>query len=456
MRWVITLSLLSFSAVANAAAPPAPVPPVPKPEQLAWQRMEMVMFAHFGVNTFTNREWGTGKESEKIFNPTDLDCRQWARTARESGFKLIILTAKHHDGFCLWPTKYTEHCVRNSSWKNGKGDVVKEFVKACHAEKLKVGLYLSPWDRNNPKYGDSSKYNEHFRNQLTELMTQYGPVDEVWFDGACGEGPNGKRQVYDWNSYYETVYKLNPHALIAICGPDVRWVGNESGVAREGESSVKTRDGKKIWHPAECDVSIRPGWFYHKDQDAKVKSLDQLLDIYFKSVGRNSNLLLNVPPDRRGLFAEPDVKRLHEFKQALDEMHATDFAKQATVKASAFRGDDEIFGPARATDGNLDTYWATDDGATTGWLELDFGEPKTFNVISVREAIHLGERVKAYHIDAKIDGQWKTIAKGTVIGNRNLLRLPQTRAQQVRLVIDKCKTCPAIAEIGVYVSSHVK
>ncbi|MCX7006821.1 MAG: alpha-L-fucosidase, partial [Kiritimatiellaeota bacterium] len=309
------LLLIALALAARAEIPLTPFPPVPSPEQLAWQRMELTMFLHFGVNTFSDREWGTGKEEEQSFNPTALDCRQWARTAKAAGFKLLILTAKHHDGFCLWPTKLTEHCVRNSPWKNGQGDVARKFVEACHAEGLKVGLYLSPWDRNNPKYG-SDAYNDYFVGQLTELLTNYGPVDEMWFDGACGEGPNGKKQVYDWPRYYATIRKLMPHALIAISGPDIRWVGNESGVARLGEKSAQ-RGGTPRCAPAECDVSIRPGWFYHATEDAKVKSLAKLIEIYFASVGRNSSLLLNVPPDRRGLMAEPDVARLKEFGEVV-------------------------------------------------------------------------------------------------------------------------------------------
>ncbi|MCE5327489.1 MAG: alpha-L-fucosidase [Planctomycetaceae bacterium] len=432
---------------ANNLSKPLPLPPVPSAEQLAWQRMELTMFLHFGVNTFTDREWGDGKEAPALFNPSQLDARQWARTAKDAGFKLMILTAKHHDGFCLWPTKYTEHCVRSSPWKGGKGDVVREFVDACRAEGLEVGLYLSPWDRNNPAYG-TDRYNDYFVNQLTELLANYGPVEEMWFDGACGEGPSGHKQVYDWDRYYATIRKLAPRALIAICGPDIRWVGNESGVAVVGESSVKG----KAWYPAECDVSIRPGWFYHAAEDGKVKSLATLMDIYFSSVGRNGGLLLNVPPDRRGLIADGDVARLKELGAAIGGLKEGRLLPK-DVTANAKRGDD--FEAGKAADGDLDTFWATDDAARTGWLELDFGTTRQFNVVNVQEAIRLGERVSGYRIDVEADGRWITLARGSVIGQRNLHRLKTTAARRIRLVIEDAKACPAIAEFSAHLAPVV-
>ena len=385
--------------------------PLPTPEQLAWQRMEKTMFCHFGVNTFTDREWGDGKESPAIFNPTDLDCKQWVQAAKAGGFKLMILTAKHHDGFCLWPSAHTSHSVKSSPWKNGKGDVVREFVDACRAGDMKVGLYLSPWDRHEQSYGTDA-YNDYFCKQLTELLTNYGPIDEVWFDGACGEGPNGKKQVYDWKRYYALIRRLQPQALIAISGPDIRWVGNESGFAREGESSVRTRDGKPIWYPAECDVSIRPGWFYHASQDDKVKSIEHLMDIYFKSVGRNSVLLLNVPPDRRGRFADPDVARLREFGERANGLYEKVVAKGRVENTEPF--------------------------------VQEFGESKHVTLINVQEDIEQGERVKSYHIDVRKDGQWRTVARGTVIGQRNLLRIEPITADAARLVIDKAEGTPQV------------
>ncbi|MCC7490793.1 MAG: alpha-L-fucosidase [Fimbriimonadaceae bacterium] len=424
-----------FSTLALAAglAAPVPLPPVPTAEQLAWQRMELTMFVHFGVNTFGDREWGDGHEDPASFNPTALDATQWVRTAQEAGFKLIILTAKHHDGFCLWPSQYTAHAVKRSPWRGGQGDVVREFTAACHAAGIKVGLYLSPWDRNSAVYGTEA-YNDYFVNQLTELLTQYGTVDEVWFDGACGEGPNGKRQVYDWERYYATIRRLAPRALIAIMGPDVRWVGNESGVARPGEASARGDQ----WSPAECDVSIRPGWFYHAAQDGQVKSLDHLLDIYFKSVGRNSVLLLNVPPDRRGLFADPDVERLREFGAAVRAIRERSVLAGATISGPAP-------GTAALLDGDLDTFWAAPDGSTSATLELDLGAPREFNVVGLSEAIAYGERVQRYAVEVQRDGQWELLARGTVIGSRNLHAVPRQRAQRLRWRIEAAKAAPVLA-----------
>ncbi len=457
MMLMFALAAIVFAAEQPKVAPPKPVPPVPRKPQLEWQRMEMTMFLHFGVNTFTDREWGDGKEDPKLFQPSKLDCRQWVKTAKHAGFKLMILTAKHHDGFCLWPSKYTEHSVKNSTWRKGKGDVVKDFTEACRAEGVRVGVYLSPWDRHDKRYGTPA-YNEYFKNQLTELLTQYGKVDEVWFDGA----KKGKGTPYDWKGFYGVIYKHNPDAVIAICGPDVRWVGNESGVARVGESSVQNAHKErhfgvtgKVWYPAECDVSIRPGWFYHKSQDARVKSVDHLLDIYFKSVGRNSVLLLNVPPNRDGLFSKADVERLREFRAALDEMFRTDFAAGRPAKASATRGGGQ-FAAGNAVDGRLDTYWATDDSVTTGWLEVDLGKAVAFNTVNVQEAIHLGERVQKYHVEAWVSGKWVTIGRGTVIGHRNLLRSRPVRSARIRLVIDQAKACPAICGFGAYFNPREK
>jgi alpha-L-fucosidase len=441
---VLLLLLLGSSP----AAPPAL--PLPTLEQLAWQRCELTMFCHFGMNTFTDREWGLGKEDERLFNPSALDARQWARTAKQAGFKLMILTAKHHDGFCLWPSKFTEHCLKNSPWQEGRGDVVRQFVEACRGEGLKVGLYLSPWDRNNPAYG-SDAYNDYFVAQLTELLTNYGPVDEMWFDGACGEGPNGRKQVYDWARYYATIRRLAPHALIAISGPDIRWVGNESGVARPNESSVrpdgKGPDGRPRlkWYPAECDVSIRPGWFYHAREDGQVKPLSKLLEIYFASVGRNSVLLLNVPPDRRGLFSAADCKRLREFAAAVRGLQQGRVKATATATGRALAG----FSAAEAVDGNLDTYWSPGPDATTGTLELDFGAPQAFNVVDIQEAIAMGERVSKYRIDVQLGDGWRTLVRGTVIGQRNLYPIATTTARRVRLVIEEAKLPPCIAEFGV-------
>jgi len=431
MKIVIPALAVVIVSILGAAAPAAPVPTA---QQLAWQRGELTMFCHFGMNTFTDREWGEGKEDEKLFNPTALDCNQWVAAAKAGGFKMMILTAKHHDGFCLWPSAYTTHSVKASLWKDGKGDVVHEFTDACRTGGMKIGLYLSPWDRHEPQYGTPA-YNDHFCNQLTELLSNYGTIDEVWFDGACGEGPNGKRQVYDWPRFYGLIRKLQPQALIAVMGPDVRWVGNESGVARVGESSVHAASKEmhgaatQVWWPAECDVSIRPGWFYHTAQDGQVKSMDQLLDIYFKSVGRNSVLLLNVPPDRRGLFADPDVQRLQEFGQRVSGLYAQNLAGGAAELLP-----EPLPVPA----------------GTPGILEWKLTAPGTFNLISIREDIRRGERVRQYDLEAQIAGQWQHIGGGTVIGERNLLHFPSLTAEAVRLVIRQADQGAAVAGLGVY------
>ncbi len=444
-----SLALAGAMRASVAAEPPAPCAPVPTPEQLAWQRDELSMFVHFTVNAFTDREWGDGTEDPKIFNPLKLDCEQWVRVAKETGFKLVILTTKHHDGFCLFPSDYTEHDIANAAWKDGRGDLVREFVAACRKYGLKVGFYLSPWDRHEPKYADNAAYDVHFRNQLTELLTRYGPVSELWFDGAGGEG-----HVYDWQSYYALIRRLQPKALIAICGPDIRWVGNEDGFAREDESSVQLRDGQEVWYPAECDVSIRPGWFWHQDQDDQVKSLEHLLDIYYRSVGRNSGLLLNVPPNDQGLFCELDIQRLKEWRAALDQTFATDFAAGKSAVASNIRGGDDAFGPARALDGELDTYWATDDEVRAASLEVELGAPATFNVSRVQEYIPLGERVRGYTIEAWQDGAWKEVVTGTTVGHKKLERFPDVTAQKVRLTITAARACPLIAGFGLHYAAR--
>ena len=439
----------------------------PTPQQVAWQELEFTCFAHFTVNTFTDLEWGTGKEDPKIFNPTDFDADQWASVCKQAGMKLLILTCKHHDGFCLWPCKYTEHSVKSSPWRGGRGDMVREVADACRRHGIKFGVYLSPWDRHEETYG-SEAYNEFYKNQLRELLTDYGDITEVWWDGACGEGPNGKRQVYDWEGYIQVVRELQPKALIFGQGPDVRWVGNEDGLARESEWSVlpfrmgdrRERDlghrkylvgaDRLMWYPAECDVSIRPGWFYHAGQDDKVKSLDRLLEIYYRSVGRNSVLLLNVPPDRRGRFHENDVARLREFRAVLDETFKTNLAAGARVKADRTRAG---FDPASVTDGKGDTYWTTPEGVTAAALEIDLGRPVTFDRAMLQEMIATGQRVEQFKLEARLDGAWKEIARATTIGYKRLLRFPAVTTSQVRLTILDSRDCPTIREFGLFKAS---
>lgn len=472
---VIAAAMSGVLLAAARVEAPKPMGAVPTRAQLAWQRCETNLFLHFGVNTFTDREWGTGKEDPRVFNPARLDARQWVRAAKAGGFKIVILTAKHHDGFCLWPSKYTDHSVKSSPWRDGKGDVVRELADACREAGLKLGLYLSPWDRHEKTYGDSPRYNEYYKNQMAELLTNYGPIAEVWFDGACGEGPNGKRQEYDWEGFRALVRKLQPEAVMfSDAGPDVRWIGNERGTAGDpcwatvdpakvpypgapGDAVIRALqhgdpDGS-VWRPGESDVSIRPGWFWHKKEDDQVRSVENLVDLYFKSVGRNSLILLNVPPNDQGLLSDTDVLRLAEFRGKLDSIFRTDLALGKKAAAGSTRGNDARFTPARALDGNADTYWATDDGVTSSWLEVDLGRPERFNISAVQEAIALGQRVESYHLEYQDGTSWKEFARGTTIGHKKLDRFDAVTAQRVRLVIDDARASPAIGSFGLYLAA---
>lgn len=420
--------------------------PVPSTSQLEWQRDELAMFIHFGVNTFTNREWGDGTEHPGIFNPTRLDATQWARTARGAGFKTMVLTAKHHDGFCLWPTRTTRHSVASSPFRGGRGDVVREFVEACRQENLKVGLYCSPWDRHEPSYGDSAKYNDLFCDQLTELLTQYGPVHEVWFDGANGEGPNGRRQQYDWPRFWSHVRRLQPDAVMfSDAGPDVRWIGNERGVAGDtnwstvdpsvvpvpgmsGDAVMRMlQDGDPagtVWRPGETDVSIRPGWFYHPAEDSRVKTVDQLVELYFTSVGRNSKLLLNVPPTPEGLLSEVDTERLMGMRRQIDALFSTDQVKDAR---SAWR-------PA----------------GRSGTLELTLPQSRSLSILEAREDITRGQVVARHVFEGFSGGTWMTLARGTTIGHRRLHRIPAVTVDRLRLTIEDALAEPVGLQLGAW------
>lgn len=466
------MALILSTAPARVSEPPAPLPPVPTSQQLAWQRMETNLFVHLTVNTFTGREWGDGKESPSVFYPQCLDARQWARAAKAAGFRMLILTAKHHDGFCLWPTATTDHSVKYSPWKKGKGDVVADVARACRAEGLKLGLYLSPWDRHEPSYGYSDRYNAFYRAQLTELLTRYGPIAEVWFDGANGEGPNGKRQVYDFAGYHALIRRLQPEALIfSDAGPDIRWIGNEQGTAGDpnwamvdpeivrvpGQSGPGVTEALQhgnqhgsVWRPGECDVSIRPGWFWHPEEEMRVRTVENLVDLYFRSVGRNAVLLLNVPPNRDGRFSDTDVARLREFRQRLDAIFRTDFAEQKPVVSSNTRGNDAVFSPRGAVDRKEETFWAVDDTITSAWLEVDLLRPTVFNVARVQEHISLGQRVSAWRLDILEGERWNTIARGKTIGYKRLERFPSVTAKRVRLVIEQSRACPVISGFGLF------
>jgi len=460
---------------------------VPSPRQLRWQKLELTAFFHFGVNTFTNREWGTGKEDPAIFNPTHLDANQWVKVAKDAGFKQVILTAKHHDGFCLWPSKYTEHSVKNSPWKNGKGDVVREVADACKKQNMGFGIYLSPWDRNSPLYGTEA-YNDYFVNQLTELLTNYGRIDEVWFDGANGEGPNGKKQVYDFERWYQLIRKLQPSAVIAIMGPDVRWVGTESGYGRETEWSVVPADnldqsaiesnsqqgiafkptgdmtgddlGSRdkimkakglVWYPAETDVSIRPGWFYHPEENDKVKSPEKLLDIYFHSVGRNSVLLMNIPPDKEGLINEADIKNLKEWTKMRDDIFKNNLAKGAIITSSNGISKQARLSVGQAIiDNSYSTYWTTKGKDTSAVIELNLKKKKTFNVLMLQENITVGQRIEKFELEYFDGKEWKKATEGTTVGYKRLLQFDPVTTDKVRLKIISSRLNPTISEMGLY------
>ncbi|HEU4830311.1 MAG TPA: alpha-L-fucosidase [Gemmatimonadales bacterium] len=435
--------------------------PAPTPAQLRWQREETALFIHFGINTFTDREWGDGTESPSLFGPVALDARQWARAARAAGAGSLVLTAKHHDGFCLWPTTTTRHSVASSPWRSGTGDVMQEFVDACRAERLGAGVYLSPWDRNAPSYGEGDRYDDFYIAQLTELLTRYGPLVEVWFDGANGEGPNGKRQAYDWPRIHRTVRALQPEAVIfSDAGPDVRWIGNERGVAGEtcwstidpgsvpypgydapgvGEVLQRGHPHGAVWRPGETDVSIRPGWFWHPAEDAKVRSVENLVDLHFTSVGRNSKLLLNVPPTREGMLHPADVQRLQGYGEAIRELYASDLMASSLSRKA---------GADRLVDGDRESWWAP--AGTSGSVELEVGRPVGCTVVCLEEAIRHGQTVEAYRVEARMGGVWREIARGTTIGHRRLHRIELVAADRVRLTIERALDVPRIARLSLF------
>ena len=428
---------------------------VPTKQQYEWQQLELTAFIHFGINTFTGREWGDGSEDPELFNPTDFNAEQWVVTLKDGGFKMVLLTAKHHDGFCLWPTKTTKYSVASSSWRDGAGDVVRELKNACDKHDMKFGVYLSPWDRNAESYGDSLKYNLMFAEQLKELLSNYGEIHEVWFDGANAEGPNGKKQEYDWKAFYHVIDSLQPLAVKAIMGDDVRWVGNEKGLGRETEWSVthlradihadaleenkrleisataKDLGSRKLieeanaiyWYPSEVDVSIRPGWFYHPEQDAQVKTLEELVNIYYQSVGMNSVLLLNVPPDTRGLIHEVDVARIKEFGEYITKTFAGNKMEVSH------------------------TYWEAKNG---DFREYSIKEGEVINTVLLQEDINKGQRVEVFKVEGLIDGNWTKLAEGTTIGYKRLLRFDDVSPQKIRVTIIETRYDANVLEIGAY------
>ena len=428
---------------------------VPTPQQLEWQQMEFTAFLHFGMNTFTGNEWGHGTDSPELFNPSELDCEQWVKALKEGGFKMALLTAKHHDGFCLWPTATTEYSVKNSPWKDGKGDVVRELRDACEKYGMKFGVYLSPWDRNAVSYGDSPAYNKFFIEQLTELLTNYGEVHEVWFDGACGEGPNGKKQEYDWTAILAKIRELQPKAVTAIMGDDVRWVGNEGGLGRETEWSATViapgsythkKEANKVlgleemskdlgsrelvakaqeayWYPSEVDVSIRPGWFYHAEQDEQVRSLANLVNIYYRSVGCNSVLLLNIPPDRRGLIHEVDVQRIKELSDYIGKTFATNHVENGAQ------------------------MWKAEVGQSK---EYNVKPGAMVNTFLIQEDIAQGQRVEDFLVEVYSNGAWQYATEGTTVGYKRLLRFSDCQPEKIRVTLRGARATANISNVGLY------
>jgi alpha-L-fucosidase len=478
IRYFLVASILSAGSIflsCHQIKAPVPFGPVPSENQMRWQEMEYYAFIHFSLNTYTDQSWGYGNEDVNLFNPKELDCRQWARICKEAGMKGIILTAKHHCGFCLWPSKYTEYSVKNAPWRDGKGDVVREMADACKEFGLKLGIYLSPWDRNHPDYG-KPEYITYFRNQLTELLTNYGDIFEVWFDGANGGtgyygGADENRKIdrttyYDWKNTYKLIRKLQPDIVIWNDGGDrgdLRWVGTEAGFVGETNWSLLNATGEvewgmlhwglengDSWVPAEVNTSIRPEWFYHPNEDTKVKTAPELMETYYHSIGRNGTLLLNFPIMPNGLIHENDEKAALDFAAVVKASFAVNLAENMKAEASNVRGNAKEFGAAKAIDNKKDTYWATDDSITTASLTIDFGKPTLFNRFLVQEDIRLGQRVKSFAVEALVDGNWKELAKATTIGYKRILRFPSIETTQLRFNITDSKSCPVISNIGIY------
>ena len=443
---------------------------IPAARQIRHQQMEFYAFVHFTVNTFTDKEWGDGTEDPAIFNPEKLDCNQWVEACKSAGMTGLILTAKHHDGFCLWPSAYTEHSVKNSPYKNGKGDIVRECAEACKKGGLKFGVYLSPWDRNCPLYGQGKAYDDYYCNQLTELLSDYGELFSVWFDGACGEGPNGKKQVYDWERYYELIRKLQPEACISISGPDVRWCGNEAGDTRDCEWSVITRDAdipeeitdysedlgsralmtkakSMLWQAAEVDTSIRPGWFFHKKENHKVRSLKTLSDIYFRSVGGNCTLLLNIPPDKNGLFHQNDVKRLEQLGSVIKNAFCTCISEDAVFTADRCDGINVI---DNVKTDSYDTYFSTNEGDNTVTITITFPEKRKVKMVVIKENILCSQRIEKFTISCITKKYSKLLYSGTTVGYKKIARLRPTVTDSLKITIEDSRVNPVISHIAVY------
>jgi alpha-L-fucosidase len=472
--------IAAAAAAAQGASTPAPYGVLPSERQLRWSEMDFYNFLHFTVNTFTDKEWGYGDEDPAIFNPTQFDADSIIESLEAAGSKGVILTCKHHDGFCLWPTRTTEHSIRLSPYRNGKGDIVKEVSEAAHRHGLKFGVYLSPWDRNQPSYG-TPEYIQIYRTQMRELLTNYGPIFEIWHDGANGGdgyygGARKKRIIdklhyYRWQETWELERRLQPDAVMfSDVGPDVRWVGNEKGIAGETcwatisprspsggpaspgdvvekELTTGTRNGEH-WMPAECDVSIRPGWFWHASENSKVKTAEELFELYWKSVGRGASFLLNVPPDRRGRIHESDAASLRSFGKHMEATFGSNLAAGSKVVASV-RGP--AYQPSNLLDGNRSTSWASADSVTTPEVTFELPRPATFDTVRVRENIRLGQRVESFAVDVWSNGNWSQLGQGTSIGSCRILRSEKpVSTTRVRLRMTRSPVCPALSEFGLF------
>ena len=472
---IFVLLLFSFTGTSQPGIKPNSV--VPSQKQLDYQSMEMVGFIHFTVNTFTDKEWGYGDESPAVFDPKKLDAEQWVKAAKDGGIKELILTAKHHDGFCLWPSAYTEHSIKNSPYKNGKGDIVKEFTEACAKYGIKAGLYLSPWDRNHAGYGTPA-YITYYKNQLRELLTNYGKISEVWFDGANGgDGYYGgaketrkidKLTYYPWKEIHEIIHQLQPDALIfSDAGPDLHWIGNERGIA--GETFWSMFNSNKVtvgdsdtdylnrgdyfgndWVIGQCDVSIRKGWFYHATDDESVKNPSQLVDLWYKSVGRNAVFLLNIPPNRDGLFAEKDVANLKKFREILDNTFKENIASNAKALATSVLNKSEQFCACNITDGDPNSYWAADNNKRDVSVEIEIDSTKKFDRILLQEPVRFGQRISSFDIQLLQPAGWQTIASGTSIGYKKILRITPIAGSKIRINIHDANNLPALSNFGLF------
>ncbi|WP_024294844.1 alpha-L-fucosidase [Lacrimispora indolis] len=458
---------------------------VPSDRQVMVQKTEFYAFFHFTVNTFTGTEWGHGTEPAEVFHPDQMDANQWIHAIKAAGMKGAILTCKHHDGFCLWPSKYTKHSVKYSPYMNGKGDIVKEVARACENAGLKFGIYLSPWDRNQETYGQGKAYDDYFVAQLMELLTGYGDIFSVWFDGACGEGPNGKKQVYDWQRYYDTVRKYMPDACISVSGPDIRWCGNEAGDTRTSEWSVVPADlslaervaafsqhaddpsfkqrvidsmeedlgsrerlaqeQRLIWYPAEVDVSIRPGWFYHPEEDDKVRSLENLMDIYEKSVGGNAALLLNIPPMPKGLLHGEDVKRLEEMGREIQKRYGNNLAEGTEILVKEENQWNAVKGVQ--TD-DYETYYH--GKSPKAEFKISWKNPQRISAAILKENILKSQRIEAFEILSMRNGILASIYKGTTVGYKKIARFPQIESDILIIQIIDSRVAPTLSFIGIY------